>query len=207
MKVQRTLFLEAWNYSRILYRRKGLCFQLPVVILTEKFQLWLFIIILTFLMSLKTAILMTNCFFMNFLLILQMNQLSNNYGEITHILSHTFRFIENCKKDIRKYSGPLTANELKTSEIFVLKQVQSQHFSNHIRSLMKKEELSKDNQLQKCKYYNMQKQILQMLKVNFSCKSTNLQTYLYLKVGINGVQSQNCVIFTEMPTFKDSFQQ
>ncbi|GBN40280.1 hypothetical protein AVEN_182684-1 [Araneus ventricosus] len=73
--------------------------------------------------------------------------LSNNYCKIIRILSYIYRFIYNCKNKNERKKGPLESGELKLSELFVLKQVQNEHFVKDVNSLRKKVEVSKESQL------------------------------------------------------------
>ncbi|GBO46709.1 hypothetical protein AVEN_268596-1 [Araneus ventricosus] len=75
--------------------------------------------------------------------------LSNNYCKIIRILSYIYRFINNCKNKSERKKGPLESGELKVSELFVLKQVQNEHFVKDVNSLRKKGEVSKESQLRK----------------------------------------------------------
>ncbi|GBM87286.1 hypothetical protein AVEN_22008-1, partial [Araneus ventricosus] len=73
--------------------------------------------------------------------------LSNNYCKIIRILSYIYMFINNCKNKSERKKGPLESGELKVSEVFVLKQVQNEHFVKDVNSLRKKGEVSKESQL------------------------------------------------------------
>ncbi|GBM53218.1 hypothetical protein AVEN_199490-1, partial [Araneus ventricosus] len=66
--------------------------------------------------------------------------LSNNYCKIIRILSYTYRFINNCKNKSERKKGPLESDELKVSELFVLKQMQNEHFVKDVNFLRKKGE-------------------------------------------------------------------
>ncbi|GFX67808.1 uncharacterized protein TNCV_1565091 [Trichonephila clavipes] len=54
--------------------------------------------------------------------------ISNNYLTILRILSYIFRFINNARRKV-KTNGPLEADELDKAEVFLIKGVQSQEFS------------------------------------------------------------------------------
>ncbi|GBN43172.1 hypothetical protein AVEN_58849-1 [Araneus ventricosus] len=73
--------------------------------------------------------------------------LSNNYCKIIRILGYIYRFIYNCKNKNERKKGPLESGELKLSELFVLKQVQNEHFVKDVNSLRIKVEVSKESQL------------------------------------------------------------
>ncbi|GBM85144.1 hypothetical protein AVEN_85619-1, partial [Araneus ventricosus] len=73
--------------------------------------------------------------------------LSNNYCKIIRILSYIYRFINNCKNKSERKKGPLESGELKVSELFVLRQMQNEHFVKDVNSLRKKGEVSKESQL------------------------------------------------------------
>ncbi|XP_071033032.1 uncharacterized protein [Parasteatoda tepidariorum] len=87
------------------------------------------------------ATLNSNSFVNNFL------NLSNNYLKLIHVLSFIFRFIGNARKDQIRVVGPITLEELRRAELFLIREVQGGEFFSEIASIKKGAQISPRSKL------------------------------------------------------------
>lgn len=59
----------------------------------------------------------------------------SNYNRLQRSVAYVFRFINNAKPNTPNSTGPLSVEELRNSEIFILKTIQAQSFSKELREI------------------------------------------------------------------------
>ncbi|GFS66528.1 retrovirus-related Pol polyprotein from transposon RE1 [Trichonephila clavipes] len=88
-----------------------------------------------YLKELKPAnVLLTSC---KFSLIDDLSKRSNNYTKLLHILSYTFRFLQNSRNSSVKRSGQLDYSEVNEAELCLIKNIQASAFQEEIEFLAK----------------------------------------------------------------------
>ncbi|KAF8787466.1 hypothetical protein HNY73_009062 [Argiope bruennichi] len=53
---------------------------------------------------------------------------SNSYTKILHVISYVFRFLHNLRSPTERRLGPLTTEEIRKAETFIIKEIQSREF-------------------------------------------------------------------------------
>ncbi|GFV68538.1 DUF5641 domain-containing protein [Trichonephila clavipes] len=73
---------------------------------------------------------------------------SNKFLTIVRVLSFLYRFLFNIRNPTNKKTGPLTSDEMKEAEIYLMKQVQLSSFYKEIRAMQNGDDICNKNDLE-----------------------------------------------------------